>query len=146
MNLTKVKDNLESRIIKILGTKNPIGKVVSNATVGCLPGKVQKRIASKGKFNALKLTYCSIGVGLAYTIFQYAVGDSIDHIPVLKYLGKGGKFMGIYGLVNEAIRGGYTLVTQQPIGSLILEIPDRIAHSQFLWESCMKINRWFYGI
>lgn len=146
MNLTKVKDNLESRIIKILGTKHPICKTMSNAAMGCAPARIQKNLASKGNFNALKFTYYSIGVGLAYTTIQYLVGDSVDNIPVLEYLGKGGKFMGIYGLVNEAIRGGYTLITQQPIGSLILEIPDRIAHNQFLWESCIKINKWFYGI
>lgn len=146
MNLTKVKDNLESRIIKVLGTEHPVSKTISNAAMGCFPARIQKDYAAKGNFNALKFTYYSIGVGLVYTVLQYAIGDSIDQIPVVEHLGKGGKFMGIYGLVNEAVRGSYTWLTKEPIGSLILEIPDRFVHSNFLMSTYLKLTKWFYGI
>lgn len=138
--------SLESIVIKILGTKHPVSKTLSKAAVGCFPARIQKNLASKSNLNALKFTYYSIGVGLTLTAIKYTLGDLIDHIPVVEYVGKAGKGLGIYGLVNETVRSGYTLLTQQPIGALILEIPDRVIHSEILTNTYIRLTNWFYGI
>ena len=143
--MKNAKKDLESIIVRLLKTKNPVKKAVLSASVGCFPGRIQKNFALKSNINnILQFTYYSIAVGTFYTLLQYAAGDSIDNIPILKYLGHGGKAMGIYGFVNETIRCAYTLITHKPIGSLVLEIPDRVMNSAFLLNMYIKITQKFY--